>query len=218
MIPRAIAEITDPQKVQERSDADGQGAIDKGAIYISCKELGANGAKNFIYCRYGMSIRYQRVDPGDALWIQPTIIRDNGENESRWIYTGFADAGGESPATNDQLILAVTKFFIKSFTDGKINMEAESDFNVKSLTKLILDSPEIFLGKGATEAAVLGNKLQSAWASSVDTTLQALLTFAAAGIPPSGGPVDVGGIPPLVGTVHTNFNSNTILSKVVKVK
>ena len=97
-------------------------------------------------------------------------------------------------------------------------MEAESDFTLKSLTKLILDSPEIFLGKGATEAAVLGNILQSAWANSVDSTLQALLTFAAAGTPASGGAVDVGGIPPLIGTVHTNFNSSTILSKVVKAK
>lgn len=218
MIVRAIAEITDPEKVQARSDSDKQGAIDSGAIYVSCAEIGATNTKDFIYCRYAMSIPYIRVLPGLAVWIEPTVIRDDGNNEQRWIYKGFADAGGESPTTNDQLILAVTKFFIKSFTDGKINQEAESDFTLKSLTKLILDAPKIFLGKGATEAAVLGNTLQSAWANSVDSTLQALLSFAAAGIPPSGGPVDVGGIPPLVGTVHTNFNSNTILSNVVKVK
>ncbi len=160
MIARAIAEITDPKKVQKRSDDDGQGPIDKGAIYVSCKEIGATGAANFIYCRYGMSFKYIRIQPGDALWIEPTIIRDGGESEQRWIYKAFADAGGESPTENDQLILAVTKFFIKSFTDGKINQEAESDFTLKSLTKIILDAPQTFLGSPkATEAAVLGTTL-----------------------------------------------------------
>ncbi len=204
MIARAIAEITDPEKVQARSDSDKQGSIDSGAIYVSCRELGATNSKDFIYCRYAMSIPYIRVLEGLAVWIEPTVIRDNGENEQRWIYKGFADAGGETPTTNDQLILAVTKFFIKSFTDGSINMEAESDFTLKSLTKLILDAPEIFLGKGATEAAVLGNSL--------NTRVTNLETFAKTHNHPTApvGPVSVG-VPPLVAGPE-------FLSSVVKVK
>lgn len=86
MIARAIAQITDPDKVQARSDSDKQGAIDSGAIYVSCKELGATNPKDFIYCRYAMSIPYIRVLPGLAVWIEPTVIRDDGNNEQRWIY------------------------------------------------------------------------------------------------------------------------------------
>ena len=106
--------------------------------------------------------------------------------------------------TNEQLILAVTKFFIKSFTDGKINQEAESDFTLKSLTKLILDSPEIFLGKGATEAAVLGNSL--------NTRVTNLETFAKTHNHPTApvGPVSTG-VPPLL-------PGPEFLSDVVKVR
>lgn len=77
-----------------------------------------------------------------------------------------------------------------------------------------VEDGKVTVGKNATEKAVLGDKLQTAWANSVDAALQALLGWSKTGIAP--GPA--GGITPLVPPSHSNFNAGTILSGVVKIK
>jgi hypothetical protein len=115
----AVAKITDPTAVQAKCASMGIGDMDKGAIWINIPEIGFVG-NMMIYCRYGLSIPYIRVQVDDKLWVEPTV----GDTE-RWIYTGFADCGNSDaePGATSQLIipLGTGQFTIKIGTDMEIS-------------------------------------------------------------------------------------------------
>lgn len=76
----------------------GSKKYDNGAIFVTCPEAGFT-ASNMLYCRYGLSLPYVKVQIGQTVWIEPTV-HDN----ERWKYTGFADCPFE-PAADDLLLL-----------------------------------------------------------------------------------------------------------------
>lgn len=134
-------------------------------------------------------------------------------------------AGAESLsdfAPGDQIYFSESSAIIIR-KNGKIqiiNQESIQEFDTKSITirakdVLELEANQIKLGKDADVPAVIGSQLESAWADSVDSNIQALISFAKKGIAP--GPA--GGIIPLSpSAAHTNFDSSKILSDKVKIE
>jgi hypothetical protein len=106
----AIAKITDPTAVQAKYAIEG-GVAHKGAIYCEIPELGIT-TPNLIYCRYGLSIPYIRVQADWKLLVEPTV-----DNERRWFYTGLADcADAVTPTTADQLLIQLVSQVIYANT------------------------------------------------------------------------------------------------------
>jgi hypothetical protein len=79
----AIAEVVEPVQVKAKM---GGRRVEAGAILVSCPEKGYDGM-NLLYCRYGLSVPYQKIRKGTALWIESRL--QNGE---QFVYTGFADS------------------------------------------------------------------------------------------------------------------------------
>jgi hypothetical protein len=114
-----LVKVSDPQEVSTRVGALG-GTSHDGAIFVECPELGFEG-EHLLYCRYGLSFPYIRVQEGDKVLIEPTI----GDDE-RWFYVGIADCAGTiSPETKDQMVIRVKGLEIKF--DGEGN---QLDINV----------------------------------------------------------------------------------------
>jgi hypothetical protein len=129
----AIAKIVDPSAVQSKCTAEGYKYY-KGAIFCEVPEMGFF-APNLIYCRYGLSIPYLKVQEGWTLLAAPTI-----NNDTRWFYTGIADCSGSiTPADADQAIIQFAAQMIYASTDGVIHLSS----------------------KTAAEAFVLGGKLKT---------------------------------------------------------
>lgn len=137
------AAITDPLAVKAFAGAM---AIEKGTIFVECPEKGFVG-QNLIPCRYGLSFPYLTIPVGATLWIEPSIPPDE-----RWIYTGFADCGGEAmgitPNSLMEMILmgnggwkveATKTGFLISFGTNIININtSEMTFTVAT-TELAVD-------------------------------------------------------------------------------
>ena len=129
----AIAKIVDPSAVQAKCTAEGYKYY-KGAIFCEVPEMGFF-APHLIYCRYGLSIPYLRVQEDWKLLAAPTV-----NNDTRWFYTGIADCGGDiTPADADQAIIQFAAQMIYAGTDGVIHLSS----------------------KTAAEAFVLGGKLKT---------------------------------------------------------
>jgi hypothetical protein len=183
----AIAKITDPTLVKNKAASMGQNKIENGAIFCSIPELGLVKATDLIYCRYGLSIPYLRVQPEQPLWVEPTIGTD-----SRWVYTGFADCGDTvTPDAEMQMMIKLANQVIYASTSDTLHLSVED----------------------ADQPFVNGTPLEE-WCKAVDASIKKLLDWAMTGIPPGGGPVDVGGIAPLVPapTDYTEFPSDDVLS------
>lgn len=119
---KATAVITDPELVLDKADEHGFSSIDDGAIYVISEEMGFTG-ENLIYCQYAMAFPYIRVQPKQRVWIRPTIISgDTMENEDRWQYYAFADAGGEKPTTDDQLLISLLNRFVGVVTKDDVEL------------------------------------------------------------------------------------------------
>lgn len=174
----AIAKITDPIAVQTKCATEG-GIAHKGAIYCEIPELGIT-MPNLVYCRYGLSIPYIRVQADWKLLVEPTV-----ENERRWFYTGLADcADAVTPATTDQLLIQLLSQVIYASNDT-----------------LFLSS------KTATEPFVLGNKLKTYIDNYIQSVYNAHThTY----IPPQASyalPSTVTGTPSVTGAIPTDIYS-----------
>jgi hypothetical protein len=155
----AKANITEPAAVQARCTAEGE-LYKEGSIYCEIYELGFF-APQLIYCRYGLSIPYIRVQPGWTLLVEPTVGEDG-----RWFFTGIADCGSLTPIDADQLLIQLASQVIYASTAGKIHLSS----------------------KTASQPFVNGTNLQT-WAGNVDQALAALYAWASAGI--TAGPANV---------------------------
>jgi hypothetical protein len=116
----ATAKIVEPSAVQTKCTAEGY-TYYKGAIFCEVPEMGFF-APNLIYCRYGLSIPYLRVQEGWKLLALPTI-----NNDTRWFYTGIVDCGGTiAPADDDQAIIQFVTQMIYAGTDGVIHLSSKT--------------------------------------------------------------------------------------------
>lgn len=136
----ATAVITDPALVVAECSRRGQVAH-TGAIYCTIPELGFLGS-DLIYCRYGLSLPYLRVQVGWRLLVEPTV------GEDRWFYTGLVDGGGPTFDTNDQLLIELLSQVVYASTAGTMHLSS----------------------KTATEPLVLGNKLLT-WVQNFITSI-----------------------------------------------
>jgi hypothetical protein len=128
----ATAKIVDPSAVASRATSEGFTAH-KGAIFVSIPEMGFE-EPNLIYCRYGLSIPYLKIQKDWRVWVEPTI----GEDQ-RFCFTGIVDCGSITPADADQAIIQFAAQMIYAGTDGVIHLSS----------------------KTAAEAFVLGGKLKT---------------------------------------------------------
>lgn len=128
----AKANITEPAAVQARCTAEGE-LYKEGSIYCEIYELGFF-APQLIYCRYGLSIPYIRVQPGWTLLVEPTVGEDG-----RWFFTGIADCGSLTPVDADQMIMQFAAQVIYASTAGVLHLS----------------------NKSASEPFILGNKLKA---------------------------------------------------------
>jgi hypothetical protein len=109
--------IADPTSVQARLPA-GQ-IYHKGAVFCTIPEVGYLG-QNLVYCRYGLSIPYVRVQQDWNLWVEPAT---DELMQERWVYTGLADCTGDSlvsPDTQSQLIFQLADLFVYIDASNKI--------------------------------------------------------------------------------------------------
>jgi len=139
----ATAIITDPALVTVECSSRGIEAH-SGAIWCNIPELGFIGS-DLIYCRYGLSFPYLRIQPGWRLLVEPTLSYDQDE---RWFFTGLVDGGGPSFDTNDQLLIQLLSQVIYGSTAGTLHLSK----------------------KDATEPFVLGNKFLT-WVQNFITSI-----------------------------------------------
>ncbi|MCP4648822.1 MAG: hypothetical protein GY853_01900 [PVC group bacterium] len=182
----ATAAITDPAEVEAQCSAYGF-EYDKGAIFCNIPELGWEG-DNYVYCRYGLSFPYLRIQDGWKLLIEPTIVENDGEKK-RWFYTGIADCGGDDGVTPD--------------TDMQMLLKFVSQVIYASGTELHLGSQD------CDEPLVKGNTLKE-WCESVDDALDAIIQWGGTGVAPGPG----GGISPLSGATASEFDDEALSEEV----
>lgn len=138
----ATAKIVDPSAVASRATSEGFTAH-KGAIFVSIPEMGFE-EPNLIYCRYGLSIPYLKIQKDWRVWVEPTI----GEDQ-RFCFTGIVDCGGGiTPADADQAIIQFAAQMIYASTSGQIRLSS----------------------KTASEAFILGGKFKT-WIENFVTSI-----------------------------------------------
>jgi hypothetical protein len=116
----ATAKIVDPSAVASRATSEGFTAH-KGAIFVSIPEMGFE-EPNLIYCRYGLSIPYLKIQKDWRVWVEPTI----GEDQ-RFCFTGIVDCGGDiTPADADQAIIQFAAQMIYASTSGQIRLSSKT--------------------------------------------------------------------------------------------
>lgn len=178
----ATAEITAPAAVSARASAEGIIAH-TGAIYVSIPEMGFE-APNLIYCRYGLSLPYLKIQEGWRVWVEPTI-----DDDSRFCYTGIVDCGGDvTPADKDQMILQFAAQLIYASTAGTLHLSSDT----------------------AMEPIVLGNKLLT-WITTYINTIFNLHTHSFVGVAP--GITSVTAVPAPTGTPPTDILSTKVFSE-----
>jgi len=116
----AVAKIVNPSLVSARMSSEG-GIAHNGAIYCEIPEMGFFDP-DLVYCRYGLSLPYIKIQPGWTLWVEPSV-----DGDSRWVYTGIADCGDAIvPADADQMILQFAAQMIYASTAGKIHLSSKT--------------------------------------------------------------------------------------------
>lgn len=116
----AIAKITTPSLVKARCELE-NGVYNEGAIYIEIPEMGFFDP-DLIYCRYGLSMPYIRVQDGWLLWVEATV-----DDEERWVYTGIRDCGGVlTPVDADQMFIQLGSQVIYGSTAGVLYLSNET--------------------------------------------------------------------------------------------
>jgi hypothetical protein len=138
--------LSDPTAVTAKLATMGS-LYNNGGIFVTCPELGFEGI-NWLYCRYGLSIPYYKVQIGDTVLIEPTI-----EEYERWFYTGLADCGGATVTSADDVSITSTLQEIYMTLVGTMHLSSRT----------------------AVEAFVKGTTLQAALAT-LATELIALTT------------------------------------------
>lgn len=131
--------------------------------------------------------KYTRIDGTDALNIEAFPISGLLPSVGDIVYC--AENINDFDQSVQQIINKTGGSFPLIFASLASPIIYQVDFTL--LGKLIL-------GDG-TYAMVLGEKLK-AWCQGVDNALQALYAWGNTGVPPSGGPVDTGGIPTFLQT------------------
>lgn len=96
--------ITDPAFVTVKCVAS-LGVYTPGGIWVEVPEIGLSNP-NLVYCMYGLSIPYYRIQVGEEVWCEPT--KDDFE---RWVYTGLVDCGGNVPT-------ALSQYLVKQLLPG----------------------------------------------------------------------------------------------------
>ena len=166
----AIAKIVDPAAVSAALANANETAHD-GAIFVEIPELGITTP--YIYCRYGLSIPYYKVQIGEKLWVEPTI----GESE-RWVYTGLADVGGATLPDEPLVLGTQLRNYITDLV-GEINDEAIQKINdvVTDLNSFITTYnththpvPGVLLGGPGTNTTPTTATGSSSTVSALDTT------------------------------------------------
>lgn len=179
----ATAKIVDPSAVASRATSEGFTAH-KGSIFVSIPEMGFE-EPNLIYCRYGLSIPYLKIQKDWRVWVEPTI----GEDQ-RFCFTGIVDCGGDiTPADADQAIIQFAAQMIYAGTDGVIHLSS----------------------KTAAEAFVLGGKLKT-WIDAYIDSRYNTHTHAVTGVTTGTGAATCG--PPAVSaTKPTDIYSTKIMGE-----
>lgn len=90
--------ITDPILVAAKCTAS-LGVYSPGGIWVEIYEIGISNP-DLIYCMYGLSIPYYRIQVGEEVWCEPT-----NEDDERWVYTGLVDCGGNIPTVLSQYLV-----------------------------------------------------------------------------------------------------------------
>ena len=182
----ALAKIVNPSEVAAKCAAEGY-TYYQGAIFCEIPEMGFFDP-HLIYCRYGLSIPFIKIQENWKLLVEPTM-----DENKRWFFTGLADCVGLTPADSDQLIIQLLSQVIYASTTGQINLSS----------------------KTASEPFVCGNKLQG-WAEDVDAAIAELQSWAATGLPsvPAAIGTPTGGIAPLAATKITAFVSSILSTKI----
>ena len=143
-----IAKITDPAEVESQCNTYGF-SYKIGSIFCHVPGLGLEGT-NHVYCRYGLSFPYFRIQPEWKVLVEPTIIEKSGTAKN-WFYTGLVDCGGTSGVTPD--------------TDMQMLIQLIAQVIYASGTTLH------FGDQNADEPLVLGNALQT-W---IENTLKIMI-------------------------------------------
>ena len=158
-------------------------AVHPGGILCECPEMGFTGT-NLIYCRYGLSIPFFKIQQGWKVLIEPTY---NGDE--RWFYTGIADCTGEiTPTEADQMILQFVSQVIYASSQGTLHLSSDT----------------------ATEPFVLGNKLLT-WITTFINTIFNLHTHSFVGVAP--GVTSTTAVPAPTGTPPTDILSVKIFGE-----
>lgn|GEM_PF-3308168 len=161
-----IVSISDPSEVETEVNARGV-QYHKGAIFVTCSELGFEGG-NLLYCRYALPVKYVKVEEGDRVWIEPTIV--DGRAAERWVYTGFADCGDDSisPSSKTKLIIPIEDGEFEITFGEDISISGDSSSPVATITvgdaSIVIDgsTPEIKIGSdSADESYVLGDSFKT---------------------------------------------------------
>ena len=180
----ATAKIVNPSAVSARASAEGMIAH-PGAIYVSIPEMGFE-EPNLIYCRYGLSFPYLKIQMGWRVWVEPTIGDD-----SRFCYTGIVDCGGDiTPTDADEMILQFVSQLFYASTQGTIHISSDT----------------------ASEPFVLGNKLLT-WITSYINMIYNLHTHTTTATIGASGTLGVISPPVLTGTPPTDILSVKIFGE-----
>jgi hypothetical protein len=136
----ATAVITDPVEVQQQCTAYGIEYYD-GSIFCTVPEIGLKQS-DYIYCRYGLSIPYIRIQEEWKVLIEPTIIEASGIKK-RWFYTGLVDCGGDvAPDADMQMMIQLVSQVIYATTNNTLHLsaqDAEESFVLGNAFKTELD-------------------------------------------------------------------------------
>lgn len=114
----ATAKIVNPSAVSARASAEGMIAH-PGAIYVSIPEMGFE-EPNLIYCRYGLSLPFLKIQSGWRVLVEPTIGDD-----SRFFFTGIVDCGPITPVDADQLLIQLLSQVIYASTTGTLHLSTK---------------------------------------------------------------------------------------------
>ena len=136
-----VVMLSDPTAVTAKLVAAGS-LYDNGGIYVTCPELGFLGS-DWLYCRYGLSIPYYKVQIGDTVLIEPTI----GETE-RWFYTGLADCGGATATSATDVSITSTLSEILMTLVGTTHLGGASAVQPIPLGTLLIAAIDSMLAGG----------------------------------------------------------------------
>lgn len=157
----ALVKISDPAAVAQELQKTGDEYTD-GGIFVEIPEMGFVGAENYIYCEYGLSIPYYRVNIDDEVLVEPIV----GDDE-QYFYTGLVGCGRPAiaPTTDDQLKI-ITDDGVMTLTIGVFTVIIDSSVPIMKIGS-----------SGAAESFVLGDTLKTELQKNVDALTQLQTDF-----------------------------------------